>query len=129
MKVRTTSFFVFLILFACTAVACGSFLIAPETPLGLTVSGATPSSLTISWKAANGAQGYRLYRDTVFNGAFKSMVFESATADATSFTDSALSEGSVYCYKVKSYNLWGSSALSPTVMGRTGSLPAASAHP
>jgi fibronectin type 3 domain-containing protein len=82
---------------------------APAAPTGLT---ATPgnASVTLSWTAPTGAASYNIYRGTTAGG-------ESATPIATgvvaaSYTDSGLTNGTKYFYKVAALNAGGTSALS-----------------
>ena len=82
---------------------------APAAPTGLT---ATPgnASVTLSWTAPTGAASYNIYRGTTAGG-------ESATPIATgvvaaSYTDSGLTNGTKYFYKVAAVNVGGTSALS-----------------
>ena len=85
----------------------------PPTPSGLTVSGATVSSLYISWNASSGATGYYLHRDgspvSGYNNA------------ATHHTDSGLDPSTSYTYEVKAYNSSGESVMSAGMGGTTSS--------
>lgn len=67
----------------------------PTVPGGLTVTGTTASSVSLSWNASTAAtgctlQGYRIYR----NGN------QINTATGTTFTDSGLTSGVAYSYTV-----------------------------
>jgi len=62
-------------------------------PTGLVASGATASSLQLSWSAVSGAAGYNLYR-----GGAK---VNGAVLTTTSFTDSGLAAGTAYTWTVK----------------------------
>lgn len=79
-------------------------LAPPSVPAGLTAiyvsSGGTTPSINLSWSASpdNGVvRGYRIYR----NGAFLQDV------STTSFSDTALSSSTQYCYTVKAYDAAG----------------------
>jgi chitodextrinase len=90
---------VVLALAACSGGGTGSPAPQPTTPTGLTSSGVTPSSLTLSWTAATdgggpGVGGYYVYRD----GA------NIATVGATSFVDTGLSANTTYQYQVAAFD-------------------------
>jgi fibronectin type 3 domain-containing protein len=64
----------------------------------------------LSWKASSGAASYKVYRGTSAGG-------ESTTAIKTglttaSFTDTGLTSGTAYFYKVAAVNASGTSGLS-----------------
>ena len=92
--------------------------LAPAIPAGLTVSGATASSLYVSWNPVNGASDYILDRGGT-------VVY---TGSVSHFTDTVLASSTSYSYKVKSHNSAGESAFSAVVSGTTtGSVPSAPA--
>jgi len=106
---------------ALSAVAAGTTLSAgPPTPTGLTVSGATSTSLYVSWNASTGATSYQVYRDTSTSGSFATQVYNGT---GLNFTDSTLTSGTTYYYKVQATNASGSSALSAAVSGTTSAGP------
>ncbi|MFF8941762.1 PHB depolymerase family esterase [Streptomyces sp. NPDC014864] len=59
-------------------------------PTGLTVTGTTDTSVSLSWNAVGGAASYRVYRGNTQVGA----------PTGTSFTDTGLSAGTTYSYTV-----------------------------
>ncbi len=63
---------------------------APSSPTGLTGGGATTTQPVIGWSAVNGIDRYSVRRDGV----------EVGTTSGTSFTDTALSAGGTYVYRV-----------------------------
>jgi PKD repeat protein len=63
---------------------------APAVPGGLTGAGVTSAQPVIGWIAVAGASGYRVLRDGV----------EVGTTAGTGFTDSALTAGGTYLYRV-----------------------------
>ena len=82
----------------------------PATPTGLSVGGATPTSLYISWVLVEGADNYRLtYSDDI-------LVYFGPNRF---FVDEELNPSTVYAYKVRAENLAGDSPYSPTVPGET----------
>ncbi|MFC0627654.1 glycoside hydrolase family 18 protein [Kribbella deserti] len=75
----------------------------PGVPGGLTGT-STASSVSLSWSAATGATGYRIYR----NGS------AVGTSSGTSYTDSGLSASTTYNYQVAATNSAGEGAKSST---------------
>lgn len=67
------------------------------------VARAGDAGLKLSWTAVTGANGYEIYRSTSAAGTYKSI--KSVTG--TSFTDSGLTGGTTYFYKVRPYRLVG----------------------
>jgi endoglucanase len=62
----------------------------PSAPAGLTVTGATATSVSLVWSASAGASGYTVYRDGT----------EVGTPTATSYTDTGLTPATAYQYAV-----------------------------
>ncbi|MFC4906357.1 cellulose binding domain-containing protein [Actinomadura gamaensis] len=85
----------------------------PSVPTGLTVSGATGTSLTVGWNASSdntGVTGYDLVRD---NGS-------PTTVTGTSTTVTGLSPNTSYSFKVRARDAAGNvSAYSSAVTGKT----------
>jgi fibronectin type 3 domain-containing protein len=84
-------------------------LAAPAAPTGLTAT-AGNASVALVWTASSGATSYNVYRGTTSGG-------ESATAiatgiTATAYTDSTVTNGTKYYYKVAAVNGGGTSGLS-----------------
>ncbi|MGA5519779.1 chitinase [Streptomyces pseudogriseolus] len=81
----------------------------PATPAGLTVSGTTATSATLTWNAVSGATGYTVYRDgtrvTAVTGA--------------SATVTGLAANTSYSFQVAAANAAGESAKSAAVSVRT----------
>jgi hypothetical protein len=89
-----------------------------QPPTGVATSGATASSMTISWAGVTGATGYHVYR----NG---SRVTGSAVA-GTSYNDTGLAAGTTYSWTVTDLNAGGveSAHSAPATGTTTGSPPA-----
>ncbi|MFG2572607.1 chitinase [Streptomyces sp. NPDC048481] len=81
----------------------------PAAPGGLTVSGTTSSSVSLSWNAVSGATGYSVYR-----GGTK-----AATVTGTSATVTGLTASTAYTFQVTAANAAGESAKSAAVTGTT----------
>jgi hypothetical protein len=82
-------------------------------PTGLTVSGATTTSMNLSWGAVSGASGYNVYRNG--NKA------NALTVYATSYSDTALAASTTYSWTVRAVDANGaegdaSSAVSGTTL-------------
>ncbi len=72
---------------------------------------ANKDSITVSWKALDGAKGYAVLRKTGANGSWKRI----ATTSATSYEDrSSFSNGKKYFYTVRAYKGSKSTALANT---------------
>ncbi len=95
----------------------------PSAPTGLTAA-AGNAQVALSWTASSGATSYNVYRGTASGG-------ESATAIATgitttSYTNTGLTNGTAYYYKVAALNSYGTSAQSTEVSSTPASgVPAA----
>lgn len=86
---------------------------APSVPAGLTVTGTTSSTVSLSWTAASddtGVTGYDVYRGSAKVG----------TATGTAYTDSGLTAGTSYVYSVRARDAAGNtSAASAPVTATT----------
>ncbi|KEG40285.1 chitinase [Streptomyces griseorubens] len=81
----------------------------PATPGGLTVSGTTASSATLTWNAVSGATGYTVYRDGT----------RVTAVTGTSATVTGLAASTSYSFQVAAANAAGESAKSAAVSVRT----------
>jgi fibronectin type 3 domain-containing protein len=95
---------------------------APATPAGLITTGATVSSISLSWSSVTGATGYRVYRSSSETGTYTQV----GTTSLTSYTDKSLNANTLYYYKVSAYNSNGESPRSSSVFAITLSDTAAS---
>ena len=85
---------------------------APSAPTGLTVTGTTSSSVSLSWTAPSGTvTGYDVYK----NGS------EVGTVTGTTDTVTGLSASTSYTFTVAAYNSVGTSAQSSQVSATTSS--------
>jgi hypothetical protein len=82
---------------------------APAAPTGLAASAGT-RRVSLSWKASSGAASYSIYRGTSAGGEGATPVKTGVTG--TSYTDTGLTSGTTYFYKVAAVNSSGTSALS-----------------
>jgi glucan endo-1,3-alpha-glucosidase len=90
----------------------------PATPTGLAATAGT-GQISLSWSGSSGATTYNVYRSTTSNA--EGMTAVSTGLTSTSFTDSGLTSGTTYFYKVAAVNNSGISAqsgeASATVLG------------
>ncbi len=88
---------------------------APSVPTGLTVTGTTSSSVSLSWAASTDnvkVTGYNVYRGSTLVGS----------PTGTTFTDNGLTPGTAYSYSVAAFDAAGNaSARSAAVSATTGS--------
>ncbi len=91
-----------------------SAVIAPAAPSGLVSTNLTTTSVTLTWTDnANNETGYRVER-RVGTGAFQTLP-NTLSANATTFTDSTLTPGTSYEFRVRAFNSAGDSAASNAV--------------
>ncbi|MEK7067913.1 MAG: fibronectin type III domain-containing protein, partial [Patescibacteria group bacterium] len=62
------------------------------------------TSIDISWGAVAGASGYKVYRNAADANWDSATLATTTISSVTSFSDTALTSGTTYYYKVKSYN-------------------------
>jgi fibronectin type 3 domain-containing protein len=84
-------------------------------PTGLVTTGATVSSISLSWNASSGAAGYRVYRSSSLTGTYTQV----ETTSGTTYTNTGLTATTTYYYKVSAYNSAGESAQSGYVYATT----------
>ncbi|HZM80725.1 MAG TPA: cellulase family glycosylhydrolase [Candidatus Limnocylindrales bacterium] len=98
---------------------CGPGGNPPAAPTGLTVTGTTANSASLSWTASTGATQYQIQRA---NGACStsSSFSQVGTSTTTTFTNSGLTASTSYCYRVTASNANGTSGPSNTVTATTG---------
>jgi chitinase len=81
----------------------------PAAPNGLTVSGTTSSSVSLSWNPVSNATGYGVYRDGT----------KVTAVTGTSATVTGLAAATSYSFQVTATNAAGESVKSTAVTGRT----------
>ncbi|MDR2798080.1 MAG: fibronectin type III domain-containing protein [Treponema sp.] len=92
-----------------------SSIIVSSPPSGVGATVQSSSSIRISWNAVSGATSYKVYRSTSVSGSYT--LVNSATT--TSYTDTELSAGTTYYYKVSAVNSAGESEQSSSISGIT----------
>ncbi len=94
----------------------------PGSPSGLTAT-AGNLQVTLSWNASAGATSYRVKRSTTSGSGYAAI----ASPATTSYTDTGLTNGTVYYYVVTAVNAAGESANSPQASA-TPAAPATAVH-
>ena len=97
---------------------------APSVPQGMTMTGATANSITLSWNASSdnvGVAGYRLFRNGTAAG----------TTTQTSYTYTGLSCGTSYTLAIEAYDAAGNASYRPeaTTTRSTTACPANDTQP
>jgi chitodextrinase len=88
----------------------GGTVTPPAAPTGLTVTGVTSTSVSLSWTGSAGATGYKVYRGT-----------NVTTVTGTSATITGLAASTTYSFQVSATNSAGESAKSGAVSATTSS--------
>ncbi|MBI1975748.1 MAG: hypothetical protein HYS59_01965 [Candidatus Vogelbacteria bacterium] len=72
---------------------------APAAPANLTATAGNPGSntITLSWNSSDDSTGYFIYRDTSDTGSFPLL---NVPGNVTNYTDTAVTNGTTYYYKV-----------------------------
>lgn len=98
---------------------------APSTPSGLSAAAASSSQINLSWTAIGGATGYDIYRSSSSGGTFARLGGEPTVSlgSTTSYSDTGLSAGTSYYYKITALNASGESAASSQVSAATNAAP------
>ena len=81
----------------------------PKAPTGLTVTGTTSTTASLSWTASSGATGYKVLRGGNQVG----------TTTGTTYTDTGLTASTSYTYTVEAYNSAGTSSAGSSVTATT----------
>jgi fibronectin type 3 domain-containing protein len=83
-------------------ISATTLLALPAAPTVVTAIAASSTSITVSWDAVSGTMGYFVYRSTSSGGAYTKITTSAVTT--TSYTDTELSGGTTYYYKVSATN-------------------------
>jgi len=87
----------------------------PMAPTSITATANSTSSITISWSAVTGADGYKIYRSTTSSGFYE----EISSSTSISYTDIGLTSNTTYYYKIAAYNRDGESSKSDVISATT----------
>ncbi len=101
---------------------------APSTPTGLAAVAASMTNMSLSWTAVSGATSYDIYRSATSNGTYARLGSEPTvgSGSTTTYTDTLLTAGTTYYYKISALNLSGESASSSAVSATTNSIAVSS---
>jgi len=86
-----------------------TFTKLPGVPTSLTATAAS-GQVGLTWTASSGAASYNVYRGTAAGGESTTPIVTGVTS--TSYTNTGLTNGTTYYYKVKAVNSGGTSAYS-----------------
>lgn len=89
-----------------------------SAPAGLSATTQGKTQIDLSWTAVSGATSYDLYRNTVDSGNFPRVGSEPTTT-GTSYSDTGLTAGTTYYYKVGAINASGESIASASISAAT----------
>ncbi|HET6385052.1 MAG TPA: protease pro-enzyme activation domain-containing protein [Armatimonadota bacterium] len=95
-------------------------LAPPDTPTGLAAT-AGPAQVTLAWTAAPRAATYTITRAEAFDGSYAAI---ANSATSTGYTDSSVTNGTTYYYKVSATNVGGQSQDSDPAHATPEALPA-----
>lgn len=87
-----------------SAIASGKPI--PAVPANFTATSASYGSVKLAWTAVPGANGYQVYRATSSTGTY-SLVTTLTSGTAASYTNTGLTCGSTYYYKIRAYRTVG----------------------
>ena len=87
----------------------------PSSPTGLTATAASTSQINVKWNSQSGATSYKLEVQAAGSNTWTTVY----TGNSTSFTNTGLSAGTQYTYRVSAINSVGESAVSSTVSATT----------
>ena len=113
-----------LLLSLCAALSFLLFCAAPSTapgpskppaPLSVSATGGSMSSILVSWIGILNATSYKVFKSAVDTGTFR--VVDTVTG--TTYSDTGLTPGSVFYYKVSALNSLGESGQSSAVTAST----------
>jgi cellulose 1,4-beta-cellobiosidase len=90
-------------------IAIENALTIPSAPTALTATGGS-AQVVLNWTGSSGAQSYKVYRGTTSNGENATPIATGVTP--TTYTDTTVTNGTTYYYKVAAVNTLGTSAQS-----------------
>jgi transcriptional regulator CtsR len=83
----------------------------PAAPSNLAATAASATQVKLSWKDnSNNESGFKIERKTGTGGTYSQIA--TAAANATAYSDTGVSAGTTYYYRVRAYNANGNSAYS-----------------
>lgn len=88
----------------------------PRIPGNLQTTAVTSDQITLSWNSVQAAAGYRVYRSLSVNGTYSQI---GGDITGTTFTNTSLTAGTTYWYKVSSFSTADEGPQSNAVSGTT----------
>jgi fibronectin type 3 domain-containing protein len=85
----------------------------PQAPTGLKIASPSPSGIGLSWNSVSGASSYKVFRTNSANGNYGLI----STTGNVSYTDTSITGGASYYYKVSAVNGNGESPRSAPAFG------------
>ncbi|MBR6798506.1 MAG: fibronectin type III domain-containing protein, partial [Firmicutes bacterium] len=79
-----------------------SVLEVPDTPENFKAARSTSTSISLTWDAVEGAEGYRIYRASTENGTY-GLLKELEGGEISSYKDEGIPTGDKYYYKITAY--------------------------
>ena len=102
----------------------------PAAPSSLTATAKSASRIDLGWKdASNNETGFKIERRLTSEADNAFSQIDTASANATSYTDGSLSASTDYTYRVRAYNALGNSSYSGTASATTHAPPPPPAAP
>ncbi len=99
----------------------------PTAPSGLTATKASTTQINLSWTDnSNNETGFKIERKTGAGGTYSQIT--TVGANVTSYSNTGLSNGTVYYYRVRAYNGAGDSSYSSEANACTGTLSASGTY-
>ncbi len=92
------------------AVAKAANMVIPATPQNFKATAQGTTGAALSWSSVSGVNGYNIYRSESADGSY-TLIRTNTAASQTSYTDTGLTLGKTYYYKVASYVTSGSTTL------------------
>ncbi|WP_164716674.1 DUF7594 domain-containing protein [Paenibacillus whitsoniae] len=102
---------------ATVTVAAAPLAQVPNAPTGLTATAAGKTSIQLNWSPANDTVSYAVYRATSQTGTYTQI--NNDPVSQTTYTDTGLTSGTSYYYKVAAINAAGKSELSAIAYATT----------
>ena len=95
-----------------------TLLDAPAAPSNLTITSLLSNQVSLSWSDnSNNETGFKIQRKTGVTGTYVDI--RTTAANVTSYTDSTVTDGTLYYYRVSATNATGDSAFSNEASGTT----------
>ena len=95
------------------------FFARPDAPTGVSATALSSSAVQVSWYGLSGASFYRVYRSMSSSGTYNRI----GDSSYTSYTDSSVSPGTTYYYRVSAVMSTGAEGNQSSAVSATTLLP------